>query len=95
MDIDDVVVKKMVELIESNLNVDGLYRRPGAADKISKINKKLSKKKLTDLDKYKNDVHELCSSLRAYLQSQEPLVTRQVVEQVIKICGKYLKIFIF
>lgn len=78
----------MVELIEFNLNTEGLYKKSGAIDKVTKINKKVAKKKLVDLDKYKVDVLELCTGFKTYLQGQDPLVTRQVVEQITKYCGK-------
>lgn len=77
-----------MELIEYNCNLEGLYRKSGASDKILKISKKLTKKKLIELDKYKTDGLELCTSFRNYLQVQEPLVTQQVVEQVVNYCGK-------
>lgn len=84
----------MVELVESNLHVEGLYKKPGASDKVSKLNKKLTKKKFGEIDKYKNDIFDICSCLKSYLQVHEPLVTRQVIEQIIKFCGKYNKSYL-
>lgn len=84
----DEITRKMVELIEINLNTEGLYKRPGAAEKVTKLNKKLSKKKLTDIEKYKTDVLELCTCFKTYLSGQDPLVPKQVIEQILKYCGK-------
>lgn len=84
----DEIIRRLVETIELNLNKEGLYLVPGSPVRITKINKKLMKKKSFDLDKYKADVYELCSCLKAYIQGQEPLVTASDMNQVLKHCGK-------
>ncbi|CAG9854322.1 unnamed protein product [Phyllotreta striolata] len=83
----DEVLKKSVDLIENHLECDGIYRKAGSHEKTNKIVKKMLKRKLSDLEKYKNDVYELTDSLKRYLREGcESLVTKDVVEQVNKIC---------
>ncbi|KAG5899630.1 hypothetical protein JTB14_036003 [Gonioctena quinquepunctata] len=80
----DEAVKKCVELIE---NADVFYKKNGSTERINKIVKKLTKKKITEMDKYKNDTYELNEALKKYLQQvHEPLVTKEAVEQVNKLC---------
>lgn len=65
-------------------------------ERIGKIMKKMTKKKIHEIDKYKYDVHELTDCLKRYLRDYpEKLITKDVVEQVEKLCGKYDKLFFF
>ncbi|XP_050513256.1 uncharacterized protein LOC114340927 isoform X2 [Diabrotica virgifera virgifera] len=83
----DEVLRKTVELIETHLNSEGLYKKNGSPEKVNKIIKKMLKKKLGDLDKYKNDVYELTDALKKYLREGcDSLVTKETVEYVNKLC---------
>ncbi|XP_076256238.1 uncharacterized protein LOC143193764 isoform X3 [Rhynchophorus ferrugineus] len=82
----DEVMKRAIEYIEMNLNAEGLYSRSGTPDKTNKILKKLSKKKSTELDKYRNEVHDICNALMIYIKElPEPLVDYNTVETLAKI----------
>lgn len=86
----DEVLKKSIELIEANINCEGLYKRSGSSEKVNKIVKKMMKKKVGELERHKFDPNDLTDSLKKYLKDfPEPLVTRECVEQVNKFCGKY------
>ncbi|KAJ8950744.1 hypothetical protein NQ318_011237 [Aromia moschata] len=83
----DEVLKKSIEIIEFHMNSEGLYKKSGSNEKISKIMKKMTKKKVSELDKYKYDVHELTDCLKKYVRElSEPLATKEVVDQVNKFC---------
>lgn len=47
--------------------------------------KKLNKKKIKELDKYKNDVPELTDALKKYLKDHDSLISDDVVESVSRI----------
>lgn len=52
--------------------------------------KKLTKKKINELEKHKNDVYELTDALKKYLKEQDCLINEQTVEAVLKISpGKF------
>ncbi|XP_072394007.1 uncharacterized protein [Diabrotica undecimpunctata] len=83
----DEVLRKTIELIENHLNTEGIYKKNGSPEKVNKIIKKMLKKKLGDLDKYKNDVYELTDALKKYLREGcDSLVTKETVEYVNKLC---------
>ncbi|XP_066153689.1 uncharacterized protein [Euwallacea fornicatus] len=81
----DEVTKKLVDFIEPHVHCEQLYRKSGSSDKTNKIMKKLNKKKIGELDKYKNDVYELTDALRRYLKDQDCLVFDNIVESVLRI----------
>ncbi|XP_018565760.1 rho GTPase-activating protein 29-like isoform X2 [Anoplophora glabripennis] len=83
----DEVLKKSIELIEANINTEGLYKRSGSSEKVNKIVKKMMKKKVGELERHKFDPNDLTDSLKKYLKDlPEPLVTQECVEQVNKFC---------
>ncbi|XP_019769907.1 uncharacterized protein LOC109544256 isoform X4 [Dendroctonus ponderosae] len=81
----DEVVKRLVDLIEPHVACGDLYVKGGSADKTNKIMKKLTKKKINELEKHKNDVYELTDALKKYLKEQDSLINEQTVEAVLKI----------
>ncbi|XP_074032833.1 uncharacterized protein isoform X2 [Leptinotarsa decemlineata] len=82
----DEAVRKCVELIE-NASTDGQHKKSGSTERVNKIVKKMAKKKISEMEKYKNDVYELIEALKKYLkQDYECLVTKEAVEQITKIC---------
>ncbi|CAG9770787.1 unnamed protein product [Ceutorhynchus assimilis] len=81
----DDITKKLIESIEPHLDNEGLYRKLGSADKTNKIMKKLTKKKINELEKYKNDVYELAEALKKYLKEQDCLVYEDTVELVLRV----------
>ncbi|XP_060533737.1 uncharacterized protein LOC132706420 isoform X2 [Cylas formicarius] len=84
----DEGVRKMIELIESGIESEGLYKKSGSVDRSNKILKKIVKKKFSETDKNKNDIHDLTDALKRYLrESGEVLVTKEAVEQVLFISG--------
>ncbi|CAH1102196.1 unnamed protein product [Psylliodes chrysocephalus] len=89
LDAIDEVLKKSVDLIESHLNSEGLYRKSGSTEKANKILRKMAKRKLSDLDKYRNDVYDLTDAFKRYIKEGcDSLVTKEIVEHVNKICGE-------
>ncbi|XP_057667724.1 uncharacterized protein LOC130900840 isoform X2 [Diorhabda carinulata] len=87
LDAIDDVLKKSVELIEGHLNAEGLYKKNGSTEKVAKILKKMSKRKLTEMEKYKNDVYDLTDALKKYLKEGcDFTITKETVEYVNKIC---------
>lgn len=90
----DEVLKKSIELIELSIGSEGLYKKSGSTEKISKIMKKMVKKKVGELDRHRSDTNELTDSLKKYLREMsEPLVTHECVAQVNKFCGNYQSFF--
>lgn len=86
----DEVLKKSVELIELNIGSEGLYKKSGSTEKISKIMKRMVKKKVGELERHKCDINDLTDSLKKYLREiSEPLVTQECIEQVNKFCGMF------
>ncbi|XP_050302962.1 uncharacterized protein LOC126740816 isoform X3 [Anthonomus grandis grandis] len=81
----DEITKRLVEYIEPQISTEGLYLKQGSTDKTSKIIKKLNKKKINELEKYKNDVLELAEALKKYLKDQDCLVTPDALESVLRI----------
>lgn len=47
--------------------------------------KKLNKKKIKELEKYKNDVPELTDALKKYLKDHDSLICDDAVESVLRI----------
>ncbi|RZC40980.1 uncharacterized protein BDFB_005881 [Asbolus verrucosus] len=83
------VVQKITNLIQSNVDAEGIYRKSGSNTKIDKIMKQLEMKYLSDLDKSKNDVHELCCVLKKYLGSlKEPLIPNGIFDRYCEISDK-------
>ncbi|KAJ8984127.1 hypothetical protein NQ317_017337 [Molorchus minor] len=50
LSIDDIL-KKIVEMIEINIRCEGLYTKSGSTEKINRITKKITKKKVSELEK--------------------------------------------
>lgn len=84
------IVKKLTELIRQGviaeqLNIEGLYKKSGSTEKITKILKKINKNRLGELDKFKTDVHDLAGALKKYLRElQEPLLPKDILQSC---CG--------
>lgn len=86
----DEMIQKITEWIEANPNkAEGIYRHTGTVEKVSKLYKKMIKRKIGDMEKYKDDTIELAEALKKYLQEVEPLVTKDIVDTVNKISGKF------
>ncbi|KAL1502417.1 hypothetical protein ABEB36_007559 [Hypothenemus hampei] len=81
----DEIVRRLVDYIEPHIHREDLYRKTGSADKTNKIMKKLNKKKIYELEKYKYDVNELIDALKKYLKEHDCLVNDQTVESVLVI----------
>lgn len=75
----------MVDYIQPHIHTQQLYRKPGSNDKTNKIMKKLNKKKIKELEKYKNDVPELTDALKKYLKDHDSLICDDAVESVLRI----------
>lgn len=46
--------------------------------------KKLNKKKINELEKYKNDIHDLTDALKRHLKEQDCLVSEETIELVLR-----------
>lgn len=83
------VIDKVTRLIEENIGVEAIYRKSGSSNKIDKFVKKMEKQKLDDLDKHKNEVHELCGALKKYLSShKDSVIPPEMFDNYCKVVGK-------
>ena len=85
------MVRRLTQIVENNIEVEGIYRKSGSKAKIEQMMQLLEKQNLTELNNGKNDIHDLCCVLKKYLaNSRRKIVPDEFFHQYCELCGKFI-----
>ncbi|XP_063923603.1 uncharacterized protein LOC135137797 isoform X2 [Zophobas morio] len=83
------VVRRLTQIVENNIEVEGIYRKSGSKAKIEQMMQMLEKQNLTELNNGKNDIHDLCCVLKKYLANlRRKIVPDEFFHQYCDLCDK-------
>lgn len=81
---------KLVPLVEKGIRTEFIYSKTRNPDKVDKIKKKIVRNNFGSLEKY--STHDLACALKTYfMELNEPLLPMEVLEEMLRILGKYLE----